>query len=227
MAFFDDAKALVLHAEAKLSELQEAYDESLSEKSVKATLLIEIKNVMENLRSALEFSAHGLFDKYGSSTRPDPNIYFPYSRFGQTQVEFQRSNRIETCIPGVTAARPDIVAKLESVQSFASPQNEWLPKFMDLNNENKHSQLTPQTRDEARQLTIQSGGTSISLGPGCSIYTGHGTLIQMGGMVIPGGQKISYTRSRWSRRFGLENTTGARLPLLPSPPAPLLPIPAH
>ena len=133
---------------------------SLSEKSVKPTLLIEIKNVMENLRSALDFSAHGLFDKFSVSSRANPNIYFPYSRLGQSQADFQRSNRIETCIPGITTSRPDIVAKLESYQSFASTNNEWLPKFMELNNENKHSRLTPQTREEARQLTLQSGGMS-------------------------------------------------------------------
>ncbi len=191
MAYFDDAKALVEHAASELPKLQKAYDASLSEKSVKPTLLIEIKNVMENLRSALDFSAHGLFDKYGVSSRANPNIYFPYSRLGQSQADFQRSNRIESCIPGIATSRPDIVAKLESYQSFASTNNEWLPKFMELNNENKHSRLTPQTREEARQLTLQSGGMSISLGPGCSISMGQGTSIQMGGMSIPGGQHIS------------------------------------
>ncbi len=32
-------------------------------------LLIEIKNFMENLRSALDYSAHGLFDKYGDKKK--------------------------------------------------------------------------------------------------------------------------------------------------------------
>jgi hypothetical protein len=191
MAYFDDAKALVEHAANELPKLQAAYDGSLSERSVKPTLLIEIKNLMENLRSAMDFAAHGLFDKYGTSTRASPTIYFPYSRLGQTQAEFQASKRIEMCIPGITAARPDVVAKLESFQHFIAPQNEWLPKFMDLNNENKHSRLTPQTREESRQLTLQSGGTSISMGPGCSISMGPGTSIRMGGMSIPGGQSIS------------------------------------
>jgi hypothetical protein len=62
---------------------------------------------------------------------------------------------------------------------------------MDLNNENKHERLTPQTREEARQLTLESHGVSISLGPGCSISLGHETSIRMGGMSIPGGQRIS------------------------------------
>jgi len=191
MAYFDDAKALLEHVATELPKLQKAYDDSLTANSVKPTLLIEIKNVMENLRSALDFSAHGLFDKYCTSALANPKIYFPYSLLGQSRADFQSSNWIEKKIRGITAARPDIVAKLESYQQFVGTQNEWLPKFMDLNNENKHKRLTPQTREEARQLTLESGGASASLGPGCSISMGPGASIQMGGMSIPGGQHIS------------------------------------
>ena len=191
MAYFDDAKALVEHAENEIPKLQAAYDQSLAETTIKPTLLVEIKNVMENLRSALDFSAHGLFDKYGSSTRANPNIYFPYSRLGQDRAAFQTSNRIETCIPGISASRPDIVTQLEEYQHFADPENRWLPLFMDLNNENKHERLTPQTREETKQLKIESSGVSMSLGEGCSISMDPGTSIQMGGMMIPGGQNIS------------------------------------
>jgi hypothetical protein len=191
MAYFDDAKELVAHANGEIPKLQAAYDESLTETKVKPKLLVEIKNVMENLRSALDFAARGIFDKYGSSSRANPKIYFPYSLLSQDQAAFQSSNRIETCIPGITASRPDIVAKIESYQHFSDQENRWLPLFMDLNNENKHERLTPQTREETRQLKIESGGVSMSLGEGCSISMGSGASIQMGGMLIPGGQNIS------------------------------------
>lgn len=62
---------------------------------------------------------------------------------------------------------------------------------MDLNNENKHERLTPQTREEARQLKLESGGASISLGPGSSISMGRGASMRLGNMTIPGGQHIS------------------------------------
>jgi len=191
MSNFEDAKALVSHAEEELPRLKAAYEASLHEQTVKPSLLIEIKNIMENLRSALDFAAHGIFDNHGSSNRTNPKIYFPYALLTQSQAAFQSSNRIETCIPGITASRPDIVSKLESYQHFADPKNEWLPVFMDLNNENKHQRLTPQTREEKKQLKLESGGTSISLGSGCSISMGPGTSIQIGGMTIPGGQNIS------------------------------------
>lgn len=191
MIHFDEAKELVGHAANEMPKLEKAYQAALHEQNIKPAMLIEIKNVMENLRSALDFTAHGLFDKYGSSSRANPNIYFPYALASQSQAEFQRANRIEACIPGLAAVRPDIVAKIESYQHFAGLDNRWLPLFMELNNENKHQRLTPQKREEQRSLEIASGGVSMSLGPGCSISMGPGTLIQMGGMHIPGGQVIS------------------------------------
>ena len=110
----------------------------------------------------------------------NPNVYFPYASLGQTQAAFQSANRIEICIPGISSSRPDILAKLESYQHYTHPDNRWLPQFMDLNNENKHERLTPQTREEARHLRLASGGASISLGPGSSISMGSRDLHQDG-----------------------------------------------
>jgi len=194
MAYFDDAKELVNHAKNALPELEQDYQSSLNEKTVKAALRIDIKNIMENLRSALDFSAHGLFTKYGSSPKANPSIYFPYAALGQTQAAFQAANRIETCIPGITAARPDIVARLESYQHYSNQANKWLPMFMDLNNENKHEKLTAQTRTEVKQLRIESRGAAIDLGPGAGISLGQGASIQLGDAVIPGGQDFSGNR---------------------------------
>lgn len=62
---------------------------------------------------------------------------------------------------------------------------------MALNNENKHQQLTPQTRREKRGLRIQSGGAAIEIGPGASISIGSGASISFGNLQIPGGQRVS------------------------------------
>ncbi|MDY7019693.1 MAG: hypothetical protein SU899_06445 [Chloroflexota bacterium] len=148
MLYFDDAKELVKHAGNQFDEIKSVYEKSLHEKSIKAELLIEIKNLMENLRSALDFTAHGLFNKYGDQTKSKPKIYFPYARENQSKSIFYSSNRLENCIPGLSLSRPDIVAKIESYQHFSDPNNIWLPQFMDLCNENKHQQLTPQERKE-------------------------------------------------------------------------------
>jgi len=194
MSYFDDASHLVEYAREHFTEIEKVYNASLSEKEIKPKLLIEIKNFMENLRSALDFTAHGLFQRYGSSTASNPKIYFPYASLSQSKEEFQKSRRVDACIPGLSTSRPDIVAKIESYQHFAAPNNGWLPIFMDLNNENKHQQLTPQIRKEAKELRISSGGAIMSMGSGASISIGPGASLQIGDMVIPGGQSFDVNR---------------------------------
>jgi len=190
MSYFNDAKELIKHAENQFDKIKKVYEQSLREKSIKSELLIDIKNLMENLRSALDFTAHGLFIKYGDQAISNPKIYFPYALEKQSKSDFQNQKRVEKCIPGLSVSRPDIVIKIESYQYFSDPTNVWLPQFMNLCNENKHQHLTPQERREIKQLKLTSGTTSISLGEGTSISMGSGTQIRMGKMVIPGGQKI-------------------------------------
>lgn len=195
MACFDDARELLAHAQAKLPEIEGEYVASLEAKEVKGALLVEIKNVLENLRSSLDFAARGLFERYGSSAGKAPNIYFPYARLNQDRAAFETSGRIENCIPGLTAARPDVVLALTEAQHFGETANLWLPEFMDLNNENKHERLTPQTRSETKELRVSSGGTQISMGEGASISMGSGTSISLGGAgVIRGGQTFGANR---------------------------------
>jgi hypothetical protein len=188
MTQFDDAEALLQHAEKQLGDIRDAYEASLQEKKIKPELLIEIKNFLENLRSSLDFSAHALFALYGSSPKSNPNIYFPYATLNQGSSEYQQ--RIEVCIPGLSQSRPDIAAVLEGFQHYSDPNNRWLPLFMDLNNENKHEKLTPQTRRESKELRIKSGGSEVAIGPGASISLGPGASMKVGNMVIPGPQSF-------------------------------------
>jgi len=191
MSHFDDAHDLINHSRDALGKIRAEYNKSLTETTIKASLLIQIKNFMENLRSALDFSAHGLFDNYGSSNRTTTNIYFPYANLGQSLDEFRRNNRIERCIPGLSSSRPDIIITLEGYQHFSIHENRWLPLFMELNNENKHQKLTPQTRKEKKQLEISSGGATMSIGEGASISIGGGAKVTIGGTTIHGGQTIT------------------------------------
>jgi len=195
MGRFEDAQELVDHAREDLAKIGKVYAESLEAKEVKGRLLVEIKNLLENLRSALDFTARGLFEKYGTSTKVDPNIYFPYARLNQDRATFEKSKRIDTCIPGLSTSRADIADRLLAMQHFSAPSNRWLPEFMDLNNENKHKRLTPQTRRETKELRISSGGASISMGEGASISMGAGTSISFGsGSIIRGGQVFDVNR---------------------------------
>lgn len=192
MGYKEDAIELINESKDTLEEIKSAYNDSLHDKEVKPKLLIKIKNFMENIRSALDFTAHDLFDKYGTNGGNTGNIYFPYAWEGLDLNGFRTRNRIERCIPGLSSNRGDIATKIESYQYFSNQDNWWLPKFMELNNENKHQRLTPQTRKETKQLNIKSsgGGASISLGGGASISLGRGASIQIGDTVIPGGQSF-------------------------------------
>jgi len=188
MSYFDDAKYLVEFCKPTLEKIKKEYTDSLHERAIKKSLLIEIKNFMENLRSALDFTSHGLYEKYGDHARNGDKVYFPYAWEGLDNAGFNSKNLIDNKIPGLPANRPDIASKIESYQHFASTNNLWLPKFMDLNNENKHQQLTPQIRKETKQLDISSGGARFSLGEDASIILGAGASIQIGGVTIPGEQ---------------------------------------
>lgn len=189
MSLFDDAKHLITESKDTFHDIEKAYQESLNQKSISPKLLIKIKNFMENLRSALDFTAHGIFNKYGNQS--DQNIYFPYAWEGLDLNGFRSKNRIEKCIPGLSNTRPDIVAKIESYQYFSNVNNSWLPKFMELNNENKHQRLTPQTRKEVKELRISSGNVGMRLSGGASIKISGNAQIRMGNAIITGNQTIS------------------------------------
>lgn len=191
MSLFDDAKHLLADGKSTFQEIERTYQESINQKSISPKLLIKIKNFMENLRSALDFTAHGIFNKYGDQSKSDQNIYFPYAWEGLDLNGFRSKNRIEKCIPGLNNARPDIVTKIESYQHFSNASNLWLPKFMELNNENKHQRLTPQTRKEVNELRISSGNVGMRLSGGASIKISGNAQIRMGNAIIGGNQTIS------------------------------------
>lgn len=188
MGYIDDAKELIQESKATFIEIKKAYDDSLNDKEVKSSLLIKIKNFMENLRSALDFTAYDLFDKYGTSTTTNPKIYFPYAKNGLSKADFQTKKIIEKNLPGVIANRPDIVAKIESFQWFSCSDNRWLPKFMDLNNENKHQRLSPQTRKEIKVLRIHSGNIEMIIQGSYKILE---NTIKLGDAIIKGDQYLS------------------------------------
>ena len=77
MSRLDHANDLVRHCKDLLPHIAAEYESSLNKKQVEAKLLIDIKNFMENLRSALDYSANEIFIKYGHSPKAKPRIYFP------------------------------------------------------------------------------------------------------------------------------------------------------
>lgn len=192
---FNDAEELLKYSKSQLTVgqlvgIKDLYKQSLGKKSIDPKLLIGIKNLLENIRSTLDYTAYGLYIKYGHSTKRDPMIYFPYAKESQTLSDFRKNKVIEWRIPGLRARRPDIASKIESYQHFSNKKNIWLPQFMELVNTKKHRQLKVQERRERKKLKLTSRGTSMEMGEGASISMGSGTTIKMRDMVIPGGQKF-------------------------------------
>lgn len=154
MGHFDDARTLVVASAESLQTLRTLHEQCLAEESVKGGFLIEVKSFMEHLRSALDYCARGLFDKYGHSSHPSPRIYFPYA-IPPTDKETFRNEIVNRKIPGLLDRRPDIVDMLESYQYFGNTGN-WLYVFMRITNENKHERLTPQVEKQHKYVAISA-----------------------------------------------------------------------
>src|SRR6266513_308693 len=119
MSHFEDARALVSYSENKIGFLRNLHAQCLEEQAIKPEFQIEVKNFVENLRSALDYCARGLFEKYGKSTKANPKIYFPCAKRGDDRKKF-RDEIVDHNIPGLLASRPDIVDHLESYQFFGN-----------------------------------------------------------------------------------------------------------
>ncbi|WP_089371172.1 hypothetical protein [Dokdonia pacifica] len=91
-----------------------------------------IKNVLENLRSALDYVAHDISDKLSS---PNSRVYFPYAK---NLNEFERS--VKRNLPNLDKEFPDIYNIIKSIQPFESSSN-WLILVCGLVNAAKHHNL--------------------------------------------------------------------------------------
>jgi len=93
----DDAVSLVEDCESNLPLLKQLYETSLEKKAIDGKLHVRIKNVLENLRSALDFCAQAMALKY-SKNKPN-KVYFPYATLNTTKKQFDNKNSIEKALP--------------------------------------------------------------------------------------------------------------------------------
>jgi len=204
----DQVTELIEDAKRKLSLIEEEYKNSLKSKVVSASLRISIKNYFENLRSALDYIAHDIYDlhihpyRVANGGSRISNVYFPY---GKTASRF--ASGIRKSLPDLESVNNPLYKVLESVQPHSCGDN-WLPEFCGITNEKKHDSLTPQTRTETRTLTAKAGGASISMPidcPGFSVFQGDGCRVMMGGVpvkfigkdIIPLSSGLSKTITTW------------------------------
>ena len=188
-------QSLLTKAESQLQIIEEKYNRSLQTKVVDDMLRIEIKNACENMRSALDYLAQDISERFCPGRSPKDRFYFPIL---PNKKEFD--SKIELCFPGLRQTSPEMSAILERIQPFQAGY-EWLGQFNRINNENKHGNLVQQTRTERPEtrVTSQHGG-QVSWTSGVTFSKG---VSVMGVPIDPETQlpvpnpSISVTRITW------------------------------
>ncbi|HLQ66570.1 MAG TPA: hypothetical protein VK123_04980, partial [Candidatus Limnocylindrales bacterium] len=144
--------ALLEHADTELAKIEAEYQESLHAKSIDTAMRIDIKNLCENLRSALDYLAHEVRESFCQQARGDAKFYFPIL---PDKATFDV--RVDQWYPGLRSAAPSVVAYLEAVQPYQKGF-EWLGYLNKVNNENKHGDLVEQIRSETLETRVTGQG---------------------------------------------------------------------
>jgi hypothetical protein len=191
-----DIAALLAKAEKQLSEIMREYELSLHQQSVAAALKVDIKNYCENLRSVLDYIAHGVRERYCTSANPKDIFYFPIC---PDQTQF--ISRTRKSYPALETTAPSVWAEFEKSQPY-QPAQAWLGHLNRVNNENKHGALVAQTRQETTTIKADiAGGGAVSWNPS-AVKFGSGVLI--GGVPVnPSTQmpisdpRLKVTKTTW------------------------------
>jgi len=168
-------EALIQRSERDFAAVRSAYVESLKALSISAELRIDIKNLFENLRSALDYLAKDIHEKYCPNANPNARFYFPILP-SAPQFQGQTNN----WFPGLNVGCADLWNYLESIQPY-NPGAEWLGKFNRVNNENKHESLVEQTRIETQRVNVSFGGGCVSWDAGAVQF---GPDVYIGGVPV-------------------------------------------
>ncbi len=186
-----DVNDLVTHIKSDLEKINREYESSIHNERISASLKIDVKNLMENLRSVLDYLAHDIYEKVIQPARiisgetEIRDIYFPY---GKDKHSFKSS--LGRYLPQLETLSPPIFMRIEDMQPYKCG-NDWLYSLCSILNQNKHNQLTPQTREEKRGLKLDfEGGGGITLGPS-AVIKGSGKIISGGGVLDLKGKTIS------------------------------------
>ena len=106
-----DIDALIDDAGEQLERVRELYEDSLREKEVPGKLRTRIKNVLENQRSALEYLANAIYERYGDGT--DARVYYPV-----TDAATAFGGTFDRLLPGVAANAPTVRDAIEARQPY-------------------------------------------------------------------------------------------------------------
>ncbi|CAM9965070.1 unnamed protein product [Phaeothamnion confervicola] len=122
-------------------------------------LRVDLKNILENYRSSLEYVAHYLADR--CNPRPEAeNVQFPVAKDKDDAISFGR--KIDKWFPGLALESPIAKQYLLDIQWFNGEL--WLKWLAKLSNYNKHRSLSSQQIGRFRSVVIRYGKSAIRLG---------------------------------------------------------------
>lgn len=165
-----DVEALLARSRNDLTRIEAEYNDSLRAQTIAPKLRIDIKNLLGNLRSVLDYLAQDIRESFCPPAKPKERFYFPIL---PDKATFD--SQLDQWLPGLRAASPDLTAYLETIQPYLSGK-EWLGHFNTVNNESKHNHLVEQTRTEYAQTRVTGAGggqvtwlSGVTFGLGVSV----------------------------------------------------------
>jgi hypothetical protein len=202
----NDVNVILKAAREQYDDIRKGYDTALQDQSL--DLRVPIKNLMENLRSALDYMAHDIYETCCQAAqvaagKPNPrNIYFPY---GRTEADFKSG--VGSSLPGLSISAPVVYDLIVSVQPFRC-SDDWLYSLCSILNEKKHDKLQAQVRSEVETHTVENefgsvtipvnnANIGISSMPGAVKIFGVPAEITKEGIRTAPSDRISHKRTKW------------------------------
>jgi len=176
----DDIQVLLAGSAAIHERIKGEYAASLKKKET-SDLRLDVKHMLETLRSVLDYLAHDIRETHCTSADPKARFYFPIL---PDRTKFE--DYMKRWFPDLASTCADLWRYLESVQPYHAGYG-WLTEFKRVNNESKHDRLVGQERREklgGTRITTPGVG-SISWVPGVRFSRG---ISVMGAPIDPKSQ---------------------------------------
>jgi hypothetical protein len=144
-----------------VEEVRGHYQRDLAAQHISDEVLYAVRGVIQDCQSALDWTATAVKGKCGSVK----STWKPYFPLVKSPSEFPDELRKQ--LGDLATTHPPVAAAVERHQPYQPGQAE-LGYLHQLAKVNKHSDFTPQRRQETPQWTQNAGGAVVSWGPGVS-----------------------------------------------------------
>jgi hypothetical protein len=122
-------------------------------------LRVDLKNLLENHRSALEYVAHYMAEKCMPVPRPK-DVQFPVAKPSDDPVTF--GQKLNLWFPGLASKFPALTTHLISIQPFNTEQ--WLYRLSEITNYHKHHSLPKWESAMFESIVVRVGDNGLRVG---------------------------------------------------------------